>query len=96
MLLYLGTIRFLGESNIQKQRKTVFFLHAIRDFHLTFIFQSDRKDIVIAQSEVKSGADIILGCLFLLNDNIGIIDACSQQNTDRVAIDIPQCIPSAD
>ena len=93
--MYFGAICSLGKSDIQKQGKTVFFLHTIRNFHLTFIFQSERKDVVIAQSEVKSGADVILGCLFLLNDDIGIIDACSQQGADRVTIDIAQCIPSA-
>ena len=71
--MYLGAVSSLGESNIQEQGKAVFFLHTVRNFHLAFIFQSDRKDVVIAQSEVKSGTDVIFGCLFLLNDDIGII-----------------------
>ena len=45
---YSTPVSSLGESNIQEQGKTVFFLHTVRNFHLTFIFQSEGKDIIIA------------------------------------------------
>ena len=47
-LLYLGAVSSFGESNIQEQGKAIFFLHTIRYFHLTFIFQSEGEDIIIA------------------------------------------------
>ena len=74
-----GAIGSFGEGDIEEQGQAVFALHTGGYLHLSLVFQPDGQYIIVAQTQIQPRTHIVFSRLFLLDDNVGIVDSRSHQ-----------------